>query len=210
MLNIKVGTDTGGKEAIERLLEAYGFTTKQALSEHLNVSKSTMANRVLRDSFPADWIIQCALETGVSLLWLATGQGNMRDENETKNESRNVTKPAMRPLSKLITPSIPKGKLENGMLSVDEEIFLDRSILPTQFEESMFLETPTDCYLIDKSVKQVSNGFWLIDIDGMIIIAKIARVPGNRIVVHQEESTFECSIDDIEIIGRAVKVIKSI
>lgn len=210
MLNIKVGADTGGKEAIERLLEAYGFTTKQALSEHLNVSKSTMANRVLRDSFPADWIIQCALETGVSLLWLATGQGNMRDENETKNESRNVTKPAMRPLSKLITPSIPKGKLENGMLSVDEEIFLDRSILPAQFEESMFLETPTDCYLIDKSVKQVSNGFWLIDIDGMIIIAKIARVPGNRIVVHQEESTFECSIDDIEIIGRAAKVIKSI
>lgn len=210
MLNIKVGTDTGGKAAIERLLEAYGFTTKQALSEHLNVSKSTMANRVLRDSFPADWIIQCALETGVSLLWLATGQGNMRDENETEKESRNVNKPVMRPLSKLITPSIPKGKLENGMLNVDEEIFLDRSILPTQFEESMYLETPTDCYLIDKSVKQVSNGYWLIDIDGMVIIAKIARVPGNRIVVHQEESTFECSIDEIKIIGRAAKVIKSI
>ncbi len=78
MLNIRMGSDTGGKAAIERLLEAYGFTTKQALSEHLNVSKSTMANRVLRDSFPADWIIQCALETGVSLLWLATGQGSMK------------------------------------------------------------------------------------------------------------------------------------
>lgn len=51
MLNIRMGSDTGGKAAIERLLEAYGFTTKQALSEHLNVSKSTMANRVLRDSF---------------------------------------------------------------------------------------------------------------------------------------------------------------
>lgn len=210
MLNIKVGTDTGGKAAIERLLEAYGFTTKQALSEHLNVSKSTMANRVLRDSFPADWIIQCALETGVSLLWLATGQGNMRDENETEKESRYANKPAVRPLSKLITPSIPKGKLENGMLRVDEEIFLDRSILPKPFEESMYLETTTDCYLIDKSVTQVSNGFWLIDIDGIIIIAKIARVPGNRIVVHQEESTFECSIDDVKLIGRATKVIKSI
>lgn len=39
MLNIRMGSDTGGKAAIERLLEAYGFTTKQALSEHLNVSK---------------------------------------------------------------------------------------------------------------------------------------------------------------------------
>ncbi|WP_204579013.1 helix-turn-helix domain-containing protein, partial [Citrobacter cronae] len=26
-------------------------------------SKSTMANRYLRDSFPAEWVIQCALET---------------------------------------------------------------------------------------------------------------------------------------------------
>ena len=38
MLNIRMGSDTGGKAAIERLLEAYGFTTKQALSEHLNVT----------------------------------------------------------------------------------------------------------------------------------------------------------------------------
>lgn len=210
MLSIKVGTDTGGKAAIERLLEAYGFTTKQALSEHLNVSKSTMANRVLRDSFPADWIIQCALETGVSLLWLATGQGNMKGGNESEKESHNENKPAIRPLSKLITPSIPKGNLENGILSVDDEIFLDRNILPTRYEESMFLETSTDCYLIDKSIKQVSNGFWLINIDGMIIIAKIARIPGNKIVIHQDETSFECSVDDVEVIGRAVKVIKSI
>ena len=210
MLNIRMGSDTGGKAAIERLLAAYGFTTKQALSEHLNVSKSTMANRVLRDSFPADWIIQCALETGVSLLWLATGQGSMKAGSETEKRSHNENKQAIKPLSKLITPSIPKGTLENGQLSIDEEIFLDHSILPADYEELMFLETPTNCYLIDKSIKQVSNGFWLINIDGMIIIAKIMRIPGNKIVVNQDEASFECSTDDVEVIGRAVKVIKSI
>lgn len=52
MLNIRMGSDTGGKAAIGRLLEAYGFTTKQALSEHLNVSKSTMANRVIHQNKP--------------------------------------------------------------------------------------------------------------------------------------------------------------
>ncbi|MEH2761096.1 helix-turn-helix transcriptional regulator, partial [Klebsiella pneumoniae] len=58
-------------------MTAYGFNTQIALVEHLQASKSTMANRMLRDSFPADWVIQCALETGISLLWLITGQGEM-------------------------------------------------------------------------------------------------------------------------------------
>ncbi|HBR4965523.1 TPA: transcriptional regulator, partial [Klebsiella pneumoniae] len=39
---------------------------------------------------------------------------------------------------------------------------------------------------------------------------KLARIPGNRLVVQQGESSFECSLDEIEVVGRAVKVIKSI
>lgn len=31
----------------------------------------------MRDTFPADWIIQCSLETGASLTWLTTGNGAM-------------------------------------------------------------------------------------------------------------------------------------
>lgn len=52
--------NSGGKKAIERLVEAYGFGTRQALCDHLGVSKSTMATRYMRDIFPADWVIQCA------------------------------------------------------------------------------------------------------------------------------------------------------
>lgn len=72
---IKINPNQGGKAAIERLVEAYGFTTRQALADHLEVSKSTLANRYMRDTFPADWIIQCAIETGISLNWLTTGKG---------------------------------------------------------------------------------------------------------------------------------------
>lgn len=74
----------GRKEAIKRLMTAYGFNTQIALVEHLQASKSTMANRMLRDSFPADWVIQCALETGISLLWLTTGQGEMYPQADEK------------------------------------------------------------------------------------------------------------------------------
>ncbi|WP_223271247.1 helix-turn-helix domain-containing protein [Klebsiella pneumoniae] len=46
-----------------------------------------MANRYARDTFPADWVIVCHLETGVSLIWLSTGEGSRflggNDENIT-------------------------------------------------------------------------------------------------------------------------------
>ncbi|GGD11310.1 hypothetical protein GCM10011513_05950 [Franconibacter daqui] len=74
---IKIKPNQGGKAAIERLVEAYGFTTRQALADHLGVSKSMLANRYMRDTFPADWIIQCALEKGIPLRWLWTFEGPM-------------------------------------------------------------------------------------------------------------------------------------
>ncbi|WP_348265451.1 helix-turn-helix transcriptional regulator, partial [Salmonella enterica] len=80
------GNVSGGRDAITRRIKAYNFTSRQQLCEHLEVSKSTMANTYLRDSFPAEWVIQCALVTGISLLWLGTGQGDMYAcENEERN-----------------------------------------------------------------------------------------------------------------------------
>ncbi|MBL1494717.1 phage repressor protein, partial [Klebsiella pneumoniae] len=77
-------------------------------------------------------------------------------------------------------------------------------------EDCLYVKTTEGDYVIDTSTKQLSNGIWLIDIDGMKSIVKIARIPGNKIIVHQDDTSFECSVDDVEVIGRAVKVIKSI
>ncbi|WP_347290298.1 phage repressor protein CI [Kluyvera georgiana] len=210
MISIQAGPNTGGREAIERLLKAYGFTTKQALADHLKISKSTMANRNLRDSFPAEWVIQCALETGVSLLWLATGQGEMFSSQDREKNLVNESTITLRPLSKIVAPGLKQAELKNGELITEGEILLDSSLLDAEPSDSLFIKTQADCFVVDTSVKQISNGYWLVDIDGVKSIVKIGRIPGNRIVVHQDESSFECSVDDIEAIGRAVKVIKSL
>lgn len=34
-----------------------------------------MANRYARDTFPADWVVICSMETGASIEWLAFGSG---------------------------------------------------------------------------------------------------------------------------------------
>ena len=207
---IKAGNDSGGRDAINRLIKAYNFSSRQQLCEHLSVSKSTMANRYLRDSFPAEWVIQCALETGISLLWLATGQGDMYTRNSDEKIPKNETFVTVRPLSKIVAPSIKHVELKNGELQSDDEILLDSRLLDGDSSNSLFVKTATESFVVDTSVKQISNGYWLVDIDGVKSIVKIARVPGNKIVVHQDEASYECSVDDVEAIGRAVKVIKSL
>ena len=207
---IKAGNDSGGRDAINRLMKAYNFSSRQQLCDHLSVSKSTMANRYLRDSFPAEWVIQCALETGISLLWLATGQGDIFASEECDKPLKTENAVTVRPLSKIVAPSIKHAELKNGELQSEDEILLDSRLLDSDSVNSLFVKTATDSFIVDTSVKQVSNGYWLVDIDGVKSIVKVARIPGNRIVVHQDESSFECSVNDIEVVGRAVKMIKSI
>ncbi|MDA7147119.1 helix-turn-helix domain-containing protein, partial [Escherichia coli] len=35
------------------MVKAYGYKTRQALADHLGISKSTLATRYMRDIFPA-------------------------------------------------------------------------------------------------------------------------------------------------------------
>ncbi|WP_038886192.1 phage repressor protein CI [Cronobacter dublinensis] len=207
MRSIKVGNDSGGRDAINRLIKAYNFSSRQQLCDHLSVSKSTMANRYLRDSFPAEWVIQCALETGVSLLWLATGQG---DKSDKKPSTDYVNSADIKNLSEVVAPEIDKVKLHGGVLVEDGKVILDSSLIPTDIIEPLLVSAEDGFYLIDHSVTPAVNGLWLVDIDGIKSIAKLTRLPGNRLVVTQGESSFECSLDEIDVMGRAVRMIKSI
>ncbi len=210
MRSIKVGNDSGGRDAINRLIKAYNFSSRQQLCDHLSVSKSTMANRYLRDSFPAEWVIQCALETGVSLLWLTTGQGEKND-NDSQAKSFDFVNPThIKPLSEVVAPEIDKATLNGGALVEHGKVILDNSLIPHNMTNPLLIHTENGSYLLDRSGTPPINGVWLVDIDGIKTIAKLARIPGNRLVVQQGESSFECSLDDIEVLGRAMKVIKSI
>ncbi|EGT4306166.1 phage repressor protein [Cronobacter sakazakii] len=207
MLGVKVGTDTGGKEAIQRLIEAYGFSTKQALCDHLNVSKSTMANRYLRDSFPADWVIQCALETGVSLLWLTTGQGEMFPDSNQKKDSHNENQVAIKHLEDVVAPAFPKFVIANGHMQSAGQVILDKALMPPQSKALIFVQTEKAGYLVDKSQTNPTNGLWLISMDGLLSVSKLTRIPGNRVIVADEESSFECALNELDIQGRVVVTI---
>lgn len=63
------------KNVVNRMVNAYNLKTVKALCNHFDVGLSVITNRILRNSFPAEYVIQCSLETGANLLWLCTGEG---------------------------------------------------------------------------------------------------------------------------------------
>jgi phage repressor protein C with HTH and peptisase S24 domain len=191
-------------------MAAYDFKSRQQLCDHLGASKSTMANRYLRDSFPAEWVIQCALETGVSLLWLTTGQGEPGPNIDPKKDINFVNSGKVKHLSDLVSPEIDKANLTGGSLVDAGKAIIDNSLIPSESSNLLLVNTDGDSYLVDRSQMPPVNGMWLVDIDGIKSIVKLTRLPGNRLVVHQDDSSFECSLDDLEVIGRALKIIKSL
>ncbi|KTS31440.1 phage repressor protein CI [Pantoea dispersa] len=182
-----VESNRGGKDAILRLVEAYGFSSRQALCTHLGVSQSTLANRSARDTFPADWVIICHVETGASLTWLTTGKGARFMEVE---ESRVVI--------------ARHKKISNGVLEVMDDFILDKASLPEGLNAPFVINADRSTYLVDTYEGEIVDGLWLIEIDKLVSIRELVRFPGGRIRVENGKSSFECQSSDIVVLGKVI------
>lgn len=181
---IKINPNQGGKAAIERLVEAYDFRTRQALADHLGISKSTLANRYMRDTFPSDWIIQCALETNVSLLWLTTGQGPKFEKN----------------MSEIV--SLPKSEFVENVLVESGYLLVDKKTLPTSVQTIFAVVHNFKTYFANKTFDKVSDGLWLVEYDNSIKIKEIHMLPDDNIRVSDEKLSFDCQKTDIKFIAK--------
>lgn len=169
---------TGGQKVILRLVEAYGFSTRQMLCDHLGVSKSTLATRFMRDIFPAEWVIQCALETGVQLKWLTTGDGPMFVEHKDD------------------ILEIPKQKIIEGKLAPSGHYLFDKTVLSSMSGELEAFVEKNKIHIAGKEFNGIQDGTWLVEIEGEISIKEITKIPVKRIRV-VGESSFECNLEEI-------------
>lgn len=176
--------ENGGRETIERLVQAYGFSTRQALSDHLGVSKSTVATRFMRDVFPADWVIRAALETGVSLRWLSTGEGPIYDD------------------SKCDLLEVKRQKLIDGKLYDSNFYMFDKALLPANLQNPKAILDGETVYIVDKSSGELSNGKWLIEVEGETSIKDLTRIPVGRVRVSGNGDSFECGADEIRVLAK--------
>ncbi|HBX5730747.1 TPA: phage repressor protein CI [Klebsiella pneumoniae] len=178
----------GGKTVLRRILDAYGFNMQKELGDLLGISSGTISTWVRRDFFPGDVVVTCALDTGVSLEWLATGKGKMRDSKET-----------------LATElSIKKSRLESGALKDAGYWHPDPSMIPPNTNDLLFVDGVNTSWLVDCSASNIANGRWLISIDGALDIFDVIRLPGGKVRLSNKSAEFECSLTDIKSVGVVV------
>jgi len=84
---MKINFESGGTEVLDRIIKAYGFNTKLALANYLNISAASLGMRYKRDLFPSDLVVRCMAETGATLEWLVTGEGEFSPNEPTPKET---------------------------------------------------------------------------------------------------------------------------
>ncbi len=187
----------GGKPVLRRILDAYGFNMQKQLCELLKISSGTVSTWVRRNYFPGDVVVTCALDTGVSLEWLATGK------NKAKRFDSNGV-PEFSQIRKIVKSKLVAGKLiEDGFYYFDSSFISKEIIAPT------FIESVTKSWLVDMGKKDISNGRWVIDIDGNLDVYDVARVPGNKINIIGKTSGFECSVSEVIPLGVVVQTLEN-
>ena len=81
---MKVDFNSGGALVIDRIIQAYGFRTKLQLCNHLGTTSANLSLRYKRDFFPSDLVVRCMAETGATLEWLVTGEGEFTQNEQPK------------------------------------------------------------------------------------------------------------------------------
>lgn len=179
----------GGKPILRRMLDAYGFELQKDLGDRFNLSSGTISSWVRRNFFPGDIVVACALETGVSLRWLVTGQGDMKGEG------------GFLLLANDNVCEVPKFQLLSGELKQVGSWACDKSFIPASVSSPALVDGAKSSWVIDRDAKTFSSGRWFVDMDGAVDVCDIARLPGNRLRVNSSSVQFECDVNDVKPVG---------
>lgn len=179
---------TGGRPVLRRILDAYGFRMQKELGDLLDISSGTISTWVRREFFPGDVVVACALDTGVSLRWLATGKGEMFMQPAQGAADESVQR-------------IARYRLESGALKEAGRWALDDSLVTQNGADLVFIQGLNIGWLVDTSAQTLGNGRWFISIDGSLDVFDVVRLPGGKIHLTNTAADFECSISDVAPYG---------
>lgn len=180
----------GGKQVLRRLLDAYGFTMQKELSTLLDISPGTISTWIKRDYFPGDVVVACALDTGASLRWLATGQGEMLQTEEVQAGNGAL--------------QIAKYRMESGKLLNIGHWLLDPSLSAVEPSHLNFVEGISHSWLVNTASLNIGNGRWVINIDDSYDVFDVIRLPGGKIKLSNASVSFECVVNDVKPHGAVI------
>ncbi|HCF8548990.1 TPA: phage repressor protein CI [Klebsiella pneumoniae] len=176
-------------DVLDRICEAYGFSQKIQLANHFDIASSSLSNRYTRGAISYDFAAHCALETGANLRWLLTGEGEAFVNNRESSDAKRI-----------------EGfTLSEEILKSDKQLSIDAQFFTKPLTDGMAIRSEGKIYFVDKQAS-LSDGLWLVDIEGAISIRELTKLPGRKLHVAGGKVSFECGIDDIKALGRVVGV----
>ncbi|MCG6362193.1 phage repressor protein CI [Vibrio fluvialis] len=192
----------GGKEVIERLMQATKTTSNQALADAFDLPKSTVGTWRHRNLVPYEIVIRLHLETGISIRWLTLGEGepypssNEHAHISNGNKSKNIL-------------DIEYFALTNGKLISNETLSFEKSYLEKLGALNVIaVDNDNTTYLIDKEVHQAVSGTYLVDMDGLLSLNEIQRLPGKKLAISFNGSTITVDEGDVKVVGRVAVVME--
>lgn len=191
-----------GKDFVQRLIEVTESKSQRVLSERLGVPTSTISTWVKRGLTPHEIAVRAHLHTGVSLRWLLLGEGEaFPNRSSQKHESKRME-------TKFLF-DVDSFKILNGELTDLKTLTLDKSVLDdASVVNTMAIREGDFTSIIDKDVRKAVNGKYLVDMDGLLSLNEIQRLPGKKLAISFNGSTLTVEEDEVRVVGRVALVIE--
>jgi len=180
---------------LDRICDVYGFHQKIQLANHFDIAASSLSNRYTRGSISYDFAALCSIETGVDLNWILTGEGEKLPNPKTHG------------LDKSESIRLNKFTISENKLTSAGTFGIDANVVSNPDRKVFCVEAESSIYIVEES-NSVSDGEKLIDVDGTLSIREIAVLPGKRLHVTGGKIPFECSVEDIRVLGKVIGVFR--
>lgn len=177
-------------KVLDRICEVYGFSQKIQLANHYDIAASSLSNRYRRGPLSYDFAVFCALETGANINWLMTGEGPKFTGEPVQNLPSE-------------TLSVPYFSLVDGELHETSTLPISTFLFGKPFMEPMCITLDQQTYFIERA-EPLSDGLWLINVEGAVSIRELTVLPGKKLHVAGGKVPFECGVDEIKKIGKVI------
>lgn len=192
----------GGREFTSKVVKVMGLERYNQLTEVLGVNKGTISTWHTRNMTPFELAVRIHLSEGVSLKWLLLNEGEPFPE---QNEQDNFTKQSeAKTLFDIDCFSIDDGKLiGKGVLAFDKALLDELDVINV-----MAIKEGTTTFLINKESHQAVSGTYLVDMDGLLSLNDIQRLPGKKLAISFNGSTLTVEEDEVRVVGRVALVME--
>ncbi|MEZ9503221.1 phage repressor protein CI [Vibrio sp. 10N.286.51.B11] len=192
----------GGREVTERMKEVTKTRDFKSLGDVLGISKGTISTWHQRELTPFEVILRLHLKTGASIKYLALGEGEafpdqvVQEHTSKKNEAKTLF-------------DVDYFTLANGKLVGNETLAFDKSYLDKLgVLNVMGIEHDGTTFIVDKEVHQAVSGTYLVDMDGLLSLNDIQRLPGKKLAISFNGSTLTVEEDEVRVVGRVALVME--